>query len=136
MRSTIIKILSGVLTVAGVVTLVVKLSIAYERSNAERAEILYKLNDVESMVMSVDTKSDEISTAISAIKETQTGMSLDINDLSRTNTNLKDYMMKSAASKGDVKDLMDIMKIWENEKKKNGSDLLEIPLQETQPNYR
>ena len=42
-------------------------------------------------------------------------MRTDINSLSNANDNLKNYMMSTAARRGDVKELMDVIKIWEDE---------------------
>ena len=127
----IIKILSGLLTVAGVVTLVVKLSIIYERSNAERAAILYKLNDVEGMVMSVDTKSDEINVALKDIKDTQSDLVASQNAL--RNSYVLYLQRDNSLTKEDFLKYMEGIQF--ELKKKSGSNLFPIASEETQLIY-
>jgi len=116
LTSMILKAFGAILTTAGVITLAVKIVMAYRDGASERRQILEKVTTVESKV-------DGLNTTVRQLSQGQDDMRGDINTLSRNNVNLKEYMMKSAASKGDVKELMDVIKIWEDEKKKNGSDL-------------
>jgi hypothetical protein len=74
MKSTltaIFKILGGALAVASFVTLVFKLSVAYERSAARDSEILMKVNNIEGLVLSVDTKQDELSVKLNDLQRSQ-----------------------------------------------------------------
>jgi outer membrane murein-binding lipoprotein Lpp len=122
--STILKAFGAILTTAGVITLAVKIVTAYQSGASERQQILHKVTTVEQKV-------DGLNTTVRQLSQGQEDMRTDINSLSRANVNLKDYMMRTAASKGDVKELMNVIQIWEDEKKKNG---IEIPLKETQQN--
>jgi regulator of replication initiation timing len=130
----VLKVFGGILTTAGIITLVVKIVVAFENSTVERRQILDK-------VITVEQKVDGLTGDMTDIKVRQSEMSGDLALISTTNTNLKDYMMKSAASKGDVKELMEVIKIWDGEKKNSGNDMLEIALPplkptETQSSYR
>jgi hypothetical protein len=119
--SDIIKLFSGILTTAGVITLAVKLVVAYRESSNERKQILEK-------VITVEQKVDGMASDVRALSLEQEKTRNRVDELSRSNVNLKDYMMKNAASKGDVKELVDVIKIWDDEKK-NGSPYYFYPIQ-------
>ena len=117
--STILKTFGAILTTAGVVTLIVSLSRVYDKSTNERQQILEKVGTIENKV-------DGVNVNIRQLYQAQEDMRTDINSLSNANNNLKNYMMSTAARRGDVKELMDVIKIWEDEKKKSGS--VQIPM--------
>ena len=115
LASTILKAFGAILTTAGVITLAVKIVTAYQSGAHERRQILEKVGTIENKV-------DGVNINIRQLYQAQEDMREDINSLSSANDNLKNYMMRTAASKGDVKELMDVIKIWEDEKKKNVTD--------------
>ena len=130
----VLKVFGGILTTVAFVTIFVKAGGAYENATNERRQMLDKLT-------TVDQKVDGLVGDIADIKVRQSDMGGELALISSSNTNLKDYMMKSAASKGDVKELMEIIKIWDGEKKNSGNSTLEIALPplkptETQSSYR
>ena len=102
--------LAGFLTVAGVIKLIAWASVTINNRELRDSEIMQKLNTVEMKV-------DGISFDVQELTQQQQRTGAKVEELTRSNLNLKDYMMRNAASKGDVKELMDVIKIWEVEKK-------------------
>ena len=107
---TISKSIGAILAVAGIVKLIAWASVTISNSQVRDSEILHKLNTVEQKV-------DGISFDVQELSQQQQRTGAKVEELTRSNLNLKDYMMRNAASKGDVKELMDVIKIWEVEKK-------------------
>ena len=113
--STISKAIGAILAVAGVVKIIAWASVTINNREVRDSEILTKLNTVEQKV-------DGISFDVQELAQEQEKTSEKVNELTKANINLKDYMMRNAASKGDVKELMEVIRIWEIEKK-NGMNL-------------
>ena len=107
---------------AGLVKLIAWASVTINNREVRDSEILHKLNTVEQKV-------DGVAYDIQELSQEQEKTRVKVDELNKSNLNLKDYMMRNAASKGDVKELMDVIKIWEVEKKKNGTSSLEtVPM--------
>jgi hypothetical protein len=101
----------------------------------ERQEQVATTEDINLLKDGFKVVVDSLSVFSSELRSTNNrlqGIDDNIRQLNTTNTNLKNYMMRTAATKEDV---LDVIQIWnEAEKKKNGTGLFPIP--STQEGYK
>jgi hypothetical protein len=114
-------IFAGILTTAAVITLGVTLVEAYKDAKEER-QLIIEGN------AGVKEKLELVIKDVQDIKGWQSTMSQDMSNMRKSDQNLKEYMMSTAARRGDVRELMDVIKIWEDEKKKLESSIEQTPL--------
>lgn len=113
------KQITGVITgTAAVITIVWGLAVKHAQKNIKETSIETTVNDLSKQVNTLIISQGEFQSAvldsISNISQGQKEQGRAIYDLTQSNTNLKNYMIKNALTKDDVIEVLDIWDVKKN----------------------